>query len=192
MSRAPVSSVWRHLWECSGSPLEIIWLYTSCFPLDLVFDSNSNYSFSCWNLPEICELLHYLKSKVWKFIFVGTKKAGDVSPGTGSYSVLSLPFQTAGSIWTQLHNHPGVTFLIEIFHLSAQLQIQIFTECRKGSCSEFFLAKVKRLKNKRESETEREGWKLMQLSCSFQQPQESSAMEMTFPCNWHFLAGAVF
>lgn len=135
--QCPQSGV-THLWECSGPPQGIVWLYTSCFPLDLLFNLNSNHTFPCWKPPEICEPLHCLKRRVWKFIFVGTKKAGDVSPGTGSRSVLSLTFQTAGSMWTQLHNHPGVTFLIEIFNLSAQLWIHFFTECRKGGCFKYF------------------------------------------------------
>lgn len=173
-------------WELSDC-VHLVFLLICSWSCNL----NSNYIFPCWKPPELCEPLHCLKSKVWNFIFIGTKKAGDVSPGTGRYSVLSLTFQIAGSIGIQLHNHPGVTFLIEIFNLSAVIDI-IFYWMQKRWLFYIFWIKVKRLKNKRESETEKEGWKLMQLSCCFQQPQEGSGIKMTFPYNWHFLAGAVF
>lgn len=86
--------------------------------------------------------------------------------------------------WSNLSNLNSLTFLHNYRYkmlLNAENMLGFY----------FFFIKVKRLKTKREREMGREGWKLMQLNCSFQQPQESSAMKMTFPYNWHFPAGAI-
>jgi len=83
-----------------------------------------------------------------------------------------------------MHNDPGVTFLIETRTFLCNYSYKTILNAEKMGVFNFFiLIKVKRLKSKRESEIEKEEWKLMQLNCSFQQPQESSAMKMTFPYN---------
>lgn len=91
-----------------------------------------------------------------------------------------------------MQDDPGVTFLIETQTFLFSYSYQTILNAEKMSVFNFFiLIKVRRLKSERVSEIEKEEWKLMQLNCSFQQPQESSAMKMTFPYNWHFLAGAI-
>lgn len=83
-----------------------------------------------------------------------------------------------------MQDDPGVTFLIETQTFLFSYSYQTILNAEKMSVFNFFiLIKVRRLKSERVSEIEKEEWKLMQLNCSFQQPQESSAMKMTFPYN---------